>query len=184
MVFENVTQYGRALARVLVEVDSRCLRRKRYLARRAFLLAVGIVAVLCGGFLLLVFGELDMPSRAICVGDLIVGILFLWKGIFFRRMMVWQTVRGMTEGTRRALFTEEEMQVEHPGVQKGCFYYSTVTAFYETEGCFILPLSTGPKNRLTSIVLDKGGFTQGTVAEFRMFIQERTGKAVRFVNCR
>lgn len=176
-MFENVVHYDKAAARVLVEVDSRVLRRKNFLIRRVILFAVGIFAVACGGLLLMVFGELSAFTRVICLFDLVVGLLALWKGICLRRVMVKRVLRTLTGGDRRVVFTEEEIQIEQPGVQKGTFYYSTLTALYETEAHFVLPLSTK-----ASMVLDKGGFVQGSVAEFRNFIQEKTGRTMQFVN--
>lgn len=177
MVFENRIQYDKVSIRALVEVNSRApLYRRQFLIRRAILLAVGLLALICGGLLTLFFGEIDTYSRAVCVLNLILGVLLLGKGAFYRRTMVRRVLRSASGGERRVLFTEEEIQVELPGVQKTAFYYPALAAVYETEGYFVLPMSTK-----TSVIVDKGGFTQGTVAEFRDFIQRRTGKTARFI---
>ena len=176
MIFENVIQYDKAAAQALVEVSSRTLRRKPFLLRRTLLLTVGILAAACGVLLLMDFGGISSFARVICLLDLAVGLLALRMGIFLRRTLARRLMRTMTGGQRRVLFTEEEIQVEQPGVQRVSFYYPTLTALYETEAYFVLPLSTG-----VGIVLDKGGFVQGSVAEFRKFIQEKAGKAVAFI---
>ena len=176
MVFENVIHYDRASALALAEVSSRAHRRKSFLVRRTILLAVGLVALVCGGTLVLFFGQLETFSRVICVLDLILGGLLLGKGICLRRATAWSVLRSATGGERRVLLTGEDIQVEQPDVKKAVFYYPAVTAFYETEGYFILTVSDR-----TAVILDKAGFTQGTVPEFRTFIQERTGKTAQFV---
>ena len=176
MVFENRILYDRAAAQALVDVSRRGPQRRRLLLRRIIVLAVGLLALVCGSLPALFFSRLETYGRVLCVTHLILGVLLIRRGMLFRRVLVRRVMRGMTEGERRVRFTEEEFQVEQPGVQRAVFYYSAVTSVWETEGYFALPLSTG-----SHVLLDKGGFVQGTVAEFRGFIQQRTGKAAQFI---
>jgi len=178
-MFENNTAYDKNAIAAMTWVFTRKARRKQYLLRKCFLLAVGSVALLSGLLLLLTFGTLDYGDRVICVIGLLVGGVALIEGLFLRRVMAWRSLRALRQAAdaselRRFVFSEDSFQGTQSGMET-TWQYERVQEAYETEEYFILRL-----DKLTCILLDKSGFAQGTVWGFRSFLERKLGKPVEW----
>ncbi len=178
-MFENSTAYDKPAIQAMTWVFSRKVRRKQYLLRKCFLLGVGLMMMFGGLLLLATFGTLDYKERLICVIGLLIGGLALTEGIFLRRFQAWSSLRALrqTTGTselRRFVFSEDSFQSTQAGMET-TWQYEKVQEAYETEGYFILRL-----DKLTCILLDKEGFTQGTAWGFRAFLERKLGKPVEW----
>lgn len=179
-MFENHTAYDKSAVEAMTWVFTRKIRRKQYLLRRCFLLCVGSVGALSGLTLLLMFGTLDYGDRVICVIGLAIGGLALAEGIFLRRFMTWRSLRALRQSKdaserRRFVFSEGSFQGTQSGMET-TWQYETIQEAYETEGYFVLRF-----DKLTCILLDKSGFTQGTAWGFRAFLERKLGKPVEQV---
>lgn len=175
-VFENHTNYDKSAIQAMTWVFSTKVRRKQYLLRKGWHLGFGILGTLCGLTLLLIFESLDFGERLVAVMALVVCGFALIKGLFLQRIMAWSTLRALHQATgdgeRRFVFSEDSFL----GIQSGTetvWRYETIQDVYETEGYFLLRF-----DKLTSSIIDKEGFTQGTAEGFRRFIQGKTGKPV------
>lgn len=175
-MFENRTTYDKAAVQAMTWVFSKKVRRKQYLLRKCYHLGFGIIGTLCGLLLLLIFDTLDFGERLVAVMALVICGFALIKGLFLQRFMAWSSLRGLrqatSDGERRFVFSEESFLGTQSGTET-TWQYGTVQDAYETEGYFLLRF-----DKLTSIILDKEGFTQGTAEGFRRFFEERTGKPI------
>lgn len=178
-MFENVTEYDKRAVWAMTRVFTRRVWRKRYLLRKCFLVGMGLLGTLCGLLLLILFRGLDLGERAICITVLAVCIPAFLKGLFLRRFMAWSTVRTLRRAggspERRFIFSGEAFR----GVQSGmetAYQYEIVREVYETETYFVLHLDAQ-----LCMMIDKGGFSQGTPDGFRALLAEKTGRAAEFV---
>lgn len=178
MVFENLTRYDRAAFQAMSEVSSRTVQRRRVLLRRTFLLILGTLCLGCGGLMLLIFHGLDFADRILAVCALLIGLVALGEGIFYRRLLAWsfwRNMRGESSGERYFLFTEEFLQTGRQGVESK-YRYEVLLGAYETMGYFVLFL-----DRRYCMAVDKSGFSRGTAEALRNHLKEKLGKPVEFI---
>ena len=178
MKFENTTEYGKESMGALILVMSKTRQRRKYLFRRIFLTVLGLMGVVCGLMLLMVFDQLTGGEKVITVGSALIGILALVESIFLRRLSVWRSTKLLKKGvaTRLFHFEEETLETEHPDVEISRYPYSAFAAIYETDGYFVLLLDD-----IYGMTVAKNGFTSGDPDEFRAFITEKTGKPMQYI---
>lgn len=175
-MFEVTTEYDKKALLVMNQAANRTFRRGRYLFHKIFHIVLGLWCLLGGGMLLLIFGQLDTGERVIAVSGLVIGVLSLFKGFFYNRLSARASRKMMVEGTKcwtirfdgEGLFGESE-----EGVQSA-YPYAKVQAVYETQEYFLLQI-----DKLHCVILNKNGFTRGTCEDFRWFIADKTGAALR-----
>ena len=128
-----------------------------------------------GGLLLLFFQELERSEQVIAIGALIVGLLGTAEGIFLQRIAAWNSRRFLVKGRidHVFIFSETELTVEIPGLERSVYPYSAFLAAYERNGYFTLLI-----DKRHAFIIDKSGFSSGDPEQFRSFLQERLGKEI------
>lgn len=174
-IFENTTAYDKHALLDLNRVVSRTTQKGRYRFRRIFLLTLGILGILSGVGLCLIWGELETSDQVLAVGALIIGILATAEGIFFNRVSAWNSKRMMMKGVSEVqfYFDSQEMRAEVPGREKSSYPYTAFLLAAETADYFVIMI-----DHRHGFVLKKDGFTKGTADEFRQFLTQILKKPV------
>lgn len=177
-MFENRSTYDMAAMQAMVRVSARKVSRWWQL-RRVVLTVSGIVAMVCGALLLSVFRLLDTTERLLCGISLLIGVIAFVKGLLFYKLMARKLWRDLLRAgdtmERRFIFQETGFR----GIRLNSetrYNYNAIRAAYETRGYYFLLLDTG-----NSALLDKGGFTEGNAASFRVFLERKLGGPLEFV---
>lgn len=175
-MFEVTTEYDRKALLVMNQVANRTFRRRRYLLRRTFLLAVGVVSLVSGALLLMIFEKLGAGEKVLAVVAPVAGCFAIGEGLFLNRLGARASRKQMLAGSSRwdLRFTEEGFTGGNADGVRSTYPYSKIQAVYETAAYFLLQI-----DQRHCVILDKSGFTQGGPAAFRMFIGSKTGKAVQ-----
>lgn len=179
-MFEVTTEYDKKALLTMIRIGNKTFRRRRFLIRRISLVGVGLVCLVSGGLLLMVFPELDTTDRALAVGSTLIGVLAAGEGIFLNRLSLRASRKAMIEGSHcwTLQFGEEGLSGKNAEGVESAYPYSKIQAVFETQEYFLMQID---KLHCIIIILDKNGFTQGTSQEFRRFIAEKTGLELRFV---
>lgn len=177
-MFEVTTEYDKKTILMMNRAAHKTFRRKQFLIRRIFLMGLGLVCLVSGGLLLLIFSQLDSKDKALAVGATLIGVLAVGEGVFLDRLGAWGSARQMLEGSRRwrLRFSEEGFSGENEDGVHADYPYSQIRAAYEMTEYFLLQI-----DKLHCVILDKNGFTQGTSEEFRRFIADKTGAELRTI---
>ena len=168
MEFTFDTAYDQKALTAMARGLRKTLRKKR--SRRSHIFG-WIVIVLA---LFLVFsGTFDFRA----VITLLVVLIMLLVLIFEDRINGYFAKKRMMPGTEQAssLFTDDTY-VSSTEVGKTEFHYETIVALAETNDYFIFLLSNNHAQ-----VYDKHTLTGGSVEDFRVFIQQKTEKALSYV---
>ena len=177
-MFEVVTEYDKKALLAMNRIANKTFRRGRCLFHKIFSIMLGLWCLFGGGLLLLIFNELDTGERVIAIAGPVIGALSLFRGLFYNRLSARASRKVMVEGTDRwtLRFGEEGLAGESGDGVGSAYPYSKVRGVYETGEYFLLQI-----DKLHGVIVDKNGFTQGTPADFREFICQRTGLTVQSV---
>lgn len=177
-MFEVTTEYNKKAMLVMNRIANKTFRRGRYLFHKIFQIVLGLWCLIAGGLLLLIFNKLDASARVIAVAGPVIGVIALMKGIFYSRLGARASRKMMIEGNNcwTLRFGEEGLSGENAEGIQSAYPYSKIQGIFEAQEYFLLQI-----DKLHCVILDKGGFTQGTSEDFRRFIAERTGLTLRLV---
>ena len=177
-MFEVTTQYDKKALLAMNRTANKTFRRGKYLFQKIFHIVLGLWCLLGGGLLLLIFDQLDTGERVIAIAGLVIGVLSLFRGVFYNRLSARASRKMMVEGTDRwtIRFDGEGLTGESGDGVGSAYPYAKVRGIYEAGEYFLLQI-----DKLHCVIVDKNGFTQGTNEDFRRFISERTGLEIRFV---
>lgn len=175
-MFEVTTEYDKKALLVMNRTANKTFRRGRYLFHKIFQIVLGLWCLIAGGLLLLIFRKLDTGERVFAVAAPIIGAISLTQGLLMDRLGARASRKLMVEGTNRwtIQFGEEGLAGESGDGVQSAYPYSKVRAIYETQEYFLLQI-----DKLHCIILDKNGFIRGSCEDFRQFIADKTGAALR-----
>ena len=176
-MFENVTVYDQAALYAFTDVYTHTIQRVRYRLHLAVLLIGGGICTMEGLFLLFVLQLQDYSSLVLTGVVLFIGPCAVIKGLFLRHFMARNTRKRMNfrNGKCRFFFDMDYFETEQPGIQS-TYCYDRIYKAYEAPGYFVLFL-----DKVHGVILDMGGFTQGTADEFRSFLTERLERPIEYV---
>lgn len=177
-MFEVTTKYDKKAMLAMNRIANRTFRRGKYLFHKIFQIVLGLWCLLGGGLLLLIFGKLDTGERVIAVAGPVIGVLALFKGLFYNHLSARASRKMMVEGADwwTIQFGEEGLAGESGDGVQSAYPYSKIRGIYETGEYVLLQI-----DKLHCIIVDKDGFSQGTCEEFRRFITGKTGLEVHFL---
>ncbi len=170
MKFTVKTKYDQRTMMQLARALRKTVRRKRN--RRTHILG-WIVLVLAG---LLVFGRgfaWSMQSIVTLAVMLVMLITLLWEDQINGYIARKRLLKGLEQS--ETIFHEEGYETV-TAVGKTQWTYEVIQQIAELKDCFVFIFDQSHGQ-----VYDKSGFTEGTVEEFRSFIEGKTKKEVKTI---
>lgn len=171
-IFE--TEYNLRGLTAMAKALRKTVRKKR--SKRSHFLGWIIVAL----SLLLVFASKESHLTSKEIVTLIAGAAIVITFIFEDKLNGHIAQKRMLKGTEKstAVFDEENTETFVSQTQAGKteFYYKNIVAVAETKEYFVFLLSANHAQ-----LYDKAGLTGGTIEEFKIFINETTGKPVVYI---
>ena len=173
MLFEVRTAYDKDTVANFVRVTNRTINKTKMLVLRIFLLLLGVAGI-GGGAALLILQGMDVRSVLLVV----LGVVFLLTGVFFLPYQIWRTQKSVSTQVKEILFTfrEDAFTVGDEWKKTG-YEYKVLQFLCENGGYYFLFV-----NSKVGYILRKSDFVTGSAEEFRVFLEERTGKPVAFVD--
>lgn len=168
MKFEVRTRNDDRAVRAFQVMAAKTVARKKNLIMRAGFAGIGLVFLVSTG--VAIYG--GTPNTVFRVLGLVLGAAFVVLGLCYTRFAAWQAGRGRRGEVPEIVyaFGEEEFSLSSGGVSEQHEYHE-VFALGEGGGYYFLFMDAQ-----TGFILDQKGFTEGDIAAFRLFIEEKTGK--------
>ena len=136
------------------------------------MLLAGLLGVGAGLYAIAKIGFSFGPLAAV-----VLGLVLIVADAKYYQYLAWNNGLRLAKGMEQDFVFEETAVVASTEIEKVVHNYTAFAALAETDKYFVLYL-----NKYAGYVLTKEGFLQGKPEDFRAFIQQKTGKTIRFVN--
>ena len=169
MEFKNYTRCDRAAFLSFYSLKSKAVERRYTMVKRVLIALAGMAA--------LPYGVLRAQSGKNGGIPILVGALCIVLALFHDQINSWSAKRSMVKGAEEIdyLFSEDSF-FERSRAGKMTHSYAAVRDFYLHRGYFVLFLDQDQ-----SCIVDEGGFGKGSAEEFRSFVEEKTGKKLKYI---
>ena len=169
------TTYNQEALAVMARTLRKTLRKRHSILTRIFIsvLIAIFLFVVVNYFLIGEAGE-NIFTLVCYIGTIIILFLII---LMEDNLNGWIAGKQMPPNTKEALtFFEEDTYTNATAAVKSMFTYEQIKVICETKEYIVFFLS-----KKHGQIFDKKGFQNGDLQNFRIFIREKTGKAIQYI---
>lgn len=182
--FSILTHYDKRTLYALNDLVCRTTRRRSYRLRKAFLLVLGILGLLSGSMLMMIYSQLETSERLIAIGGLLVAAIALTEAVFLKRIGAWNTRRMMPKGRDKSLAVLDDTGLgsTESGMQSH-YDFDAFTSAYESQEFFYLLLDSRHALILAKegIEAPEGSSQERQVEQMREFLKEKLPFPIQYI---